>query len=132
LGIVSPRSRRRLRIWFVGPRAVPGKENAPSLHGDPDGPPKLLNLPNPVEMVQIPVRVFMFFELGHVWRTIWTHGRPLPKDPDRTWLGYSVGRWEGDTFIVATIGFKDKQGMIPLVTREVNKPACRNATAPQS
>jgi hypothetical protein len=75
----------------------------------PDDPPKLLNLPNPFEMVQIPVRVFMFFELGYLWRTIWTEGRPLPKDPDRTWLGYSVGRWEGDTFIVETIGFKDKQ-----------------------
>jgi hypothetical protein len=94
---------------LVGPRAVPGQENAPSLHCDPDGPPKLLNLPNPFEIVQIPGRVFMFFELGHIWRTIWTDGRPLPKDPDPTWLGYSVGRWEADTFVVETIGLNDKQ-----------------------
>jgi len=40
----------------------------------------------------------MFFEELHIWRTIWTDGRPLPKDPDPSWLGYSVGRWEGDTF----------------------------------
>ena len=50
----------------------------------------------------------MFFELGHIWRTVWTDGRPLPKDPDPTYLGYSVGKWEGDTFVVDTIGFNDK------------------------
>ena len=94
---------------LVGPRAVAGQENAPILRCDPDGPPKLLNLPNPFEIVQIPGRMFMFFELGHVWRTIWTDGRLLPKDPDPTWLGYSVGRWEGDTLVVETIGFNDKQ-----------------------
>jgi hypothetical protein len=91
-----------------GPTAVPGQENAPTLHCDPDGPPRVLNLPNPFEIIQIPGRVLMFFELGHVWRTIWTDGRAFPKDPDPSWLGYSVGRWEGDTFVVDTIGFNDK------------------------
>lgn len=91
-----------------GPTAVAGLENAPTLHCDPDGPPRVLNLPNPFEIVQIPGRVFMFFELGHVWRTIWTDGRALPKDPDPSWMGYSVGKWEGDTFVVDTIGFNDK------------------------
>jgi hypothetical protein len=91
-----------------GPTAVAGQENAPTLHCDPDGPPRVLNLPNPFEIIQIPGRVLMFFELGHVWRTIWTDGRALPKDPDPTWLGYSVGKWEGDTFVVDTIGFNDK------------------------
>jgi hypothetical protein len=91
-----------------GSTAVAGQENAPTLHCDPDGPPRVLNLPNPFEIIQIPGRVLMFFELGHVWRTIWTDGRALPKDPDPTWLGYSVGKWEGDTFVVDTIGFNDK------------------------
>jgi hypothetical protein len=91
-----------------GPTAVPGQENAPTLHCDPDGPPRVLNLPNPFEIIQIPGRVLMFFELGHVWRTIWTDGRALPKDPDPSWLGYSVGKWEEDTFVVDTIGFNDK------------------------
>jgi hypothetical protein len=91
-----------------GPTAVAGQENAPTLRCDPDGPPRVLNLPNPFEIIQIPGRVLMFFELGHVWRTIWTDGRALPKDPDPTWLGYSVGKWDGDTFVVDTIGFNDK------------------------
>jgi hypothetical protein len=92
----------------AGPRAVPGEEGNPSLRCEPDSPPRLLILPNPFEIVQIPGRVFMFFEEYHAWRTIWADGRALPKNPDPTWLGYSVGKWEGDTFVVDTIGFNDK------------------------
>ena len=93
---------------LVGPKAVPGEENSPTLRCDPDGPPKLLNHPNPFEIVQIPGRMLMFFEEQHIWRTIWADGRPLPKDPDPSYLGYAVGKWEGDTFVVETIGFNDK------------------------
>jgi hypothetical protein len=118
MNAVSNRTRPPLTPWgqakfdaakpLVGPRAVPGVENNPELRCEPDGPPKLLNLPNPFEIVQIPGRVLMFFELGHIWREIWTDGRPLPKDPDPSYLGYSVGKWEGDTFVVDTIGFNDR------------------------
>jgi hypothetical protein len=94
---------------LVGSRAVAGKEDSETLHCEPSGPPQVLILPNPFEIVEIPGRVFMFFEEGHIWRTIWTDGRPLPKDPDPSWLGYSVGKWEGDTFIVETIGLNDKE-----------------------
>ena len=93
---------------LVGPKAVPGEENSPTLQCDPDGPPKVLNHPNPFEIVQIPGRMFMFFEEQHIWRTIWADGRALPKDPDPSYLGYAVGKWEGDTFVVQTIGFNDK------------------------
>jgi hypothetical protein len=93
---------------LVGPKAVPGEENSPTLRCDPDGPPKILNHPNPFEIVQIPGRMFMFFEEQHIWRTIWADGRELPKDPDPGYLGYAVGKWEGDTFVVETIGFNDK------------------------
>lgn len=41
-------------------------------------------------------------------RTIFLDGRPLPKDPNPTWLGYSTGRWEGDTLVVETEGFNDR------------------------
>jgi hypothetical protein len=95
-------------IPFMGPRAVAGKENNPSLRCVPESVPKSLILPNPFEIVQIPGRVFMFFEEFHLWRTIWTDGRALPKDPDPSYLGYSVGKWEGETFVVDTIGFNDK------------------------
>ena len=41
-------------------------------------------------------------------RQIYTDGRPLPKDPDPTWMGYSVARWNGDTLVVDTIGLNDQ------------------------
>jgi hypothetical protein len=98
---------------LLGPRAIPGEENSPSLKCDPDGPPKLLNHPNPFEIVQMQGRVLMFFEEQHIWRNVWADGRPLPKDPDSSYLGYAVARWEGDTFIIETIGFNDKQWADP-------------------
>jgi hypothetical protein len=51
---------------LIGPRAVPGVENDPVLRCEPTGPPRLLTLPNPFEIVQIPGRVLMFFEEYHV------------------------------------------------------------------
>jgi hypothetical protein len=93
---------------IVGPRAVAGQENDPIRRCVPDGPPMLLTLPNPFEIVQIPGRVLTLHEETHVWRTIWADGRALPKNLKPTWLGYSVGRWEGDTFVVETFGFNDR------------------------
>ena len=91
----------------LGPRDIPGKENDPILHCDPDGVPKIIGVPQPFEVVQIPNRVFMFFEHDHLWRAIWADGRALPSDPDPSWMGYSVGKWDGDVFVVTSIGFND-------------------------
>ena len=41
-------------------------------------------------------------------RSIFMDGRELPKDPNPTWLGYSVGHWEGDTLVVNSVGFNDR------------------------
>jgi len=45
---------------------------------------------------------------NEVFREVFTDGRPLPKDPQPSWKGYSVGRWGGDTMVVDTIGFNDR------------------------
>ena len=94
-------------IPTMGPRDQLGKENDPLLKCEPYGVPKILLIPQPFEIVQTPGRMFQFFEMFHIWRTIWTDGRPLPTDPDPTWMGYSVGKWEGDTFVVDTIGLNE-------------------------
>ena len=95
-----------------GPRAVPpGLGNDPMGTCDPLGLPRLLFLEvsiYPMEILQTPERVLQFFEWGHVWREIWTDGRELPTDPEPRWLGYSVGRWEGDTFVVDSVGFEER------------------------
>jgi hypothetical protein len=59
------------------------------------------------KIVQAPREILMLTEIGSPARQIYTDGRSLPKDPEPTYMGYSVGRWEGDTLVVETNGFKD-------------------------
>jgi len=58
----------------------------------------------PKKVLQLPGLVVMLFESYRSYRQIHTDGRPLPVDPQPAWLGYSVGRWEGDTFVVESNG----------------------------
>jgi hypothetical protein len=54
------------------------------------------------------VTAFLYETLvGLMFRQIFTDGRPLPAAPEPSWLGYSVGRWDGDAFVVDTFGLKD-------------------------
>jgi hypothetical protein len=58
-------------------------------------------------LFQNPDRLIILTERNMQYRQIFTDGRPLPVDPNPTWNGYSVGKWEGDTLVVQTIGFRD-------------------------
>ena len=95
-----------------GPRAaLIGEINDPlSTMCDPAGFPRnLLFELRPFQVVQTPNQVLMLYMFEKRFRTIWTDGRALPKDPDPRWYGYSVGRWEDDsTFVVETIGLDEK------------------------
>jgi hypothetical protein len=51
--------------------------------------------------------VIILYEAVHAYRQIFVDGRELPKNPNPAWLGYSIGRWDGDTFVVETAGFND-------------------------
>jgi len=94
----------------LGPRAVSLAEtNDPIMKCFPPGVPRIyLIRGEPVEIVQTPGRVMMIFEYDHFIRQIFTDGRPHPKDLNPTWMGDSIGKWEGDTLVVDTIGFNDK------------------------
>jgi hypothetical protein len=61
-----------------------------------------------VKIVQTRGLIVMLYESGVLDRQIFIDGRTLPKDPNPTWMGYSVGRWEGDTLVVESAGFNDK------------------------
>jgi hypothetical protein len=95
-----------------GPRAaVIGEINDPlSTMCDPAGFPRnLLFELRPFQVVHTPNQVLMLYMFEKRFRTIWTDGRALPKDPDPRWYGYSVGRWEDDfTFVVETSGMDEK------------------------
>jgi len=76
---------------------------------DPLGYPRLFAYNYGFQFVVLPDRVVQFFEWGHTWRDIWTDGRKLPENPPQPrWLGYAVGRWDGDTFIVESNGYDDR------------------------
>ena len=59
------------------------------------------------KIVQAPALVVMLYERNASYRQIFTDGRPLPQDPQPSWTGYSTGKWEGDTLVVKTSGFRD-------------------------
>jgi hypothetical protein len=91
-----------------GPRRAPAG-NDPILQCDPIGFPRIIFLNTPFEFVQVSGRVIQFFEHEHEYRSIWTDGRARPEDPDPSWYGYAIGRWESDdTFVVESAGFNDK------------------------
>jgi hypothetical protein len=52
--------------------------------------------------------VLIIYEFDHFVRQIWTDGRPHVKDLPGTWMGDSIGKWEGDTLVADTTGFNDK------------------------
>ena len=58
-------------------------------------------------IVQTPTLITILYE-DLTYRLIFTDGRMLEPDPERTWMGYSVGRWEGDTLVVDSFGFNDR------------------------
>jgi hypothetical protein len=77
----------------------------------PSGGPRQFLTPYGVEIVELPElqRVFIL-DIGgpHTFRTIYTDGREHPKDYSPTYYGHSVGKWEGDTFVVDTVGFNER------------------------
>ena len=63
----------------------------------------------PKKVLQLPGLVVMLFESYRSYRQIHTDGRALPPEPrEPSWFGYSVGRWQGDTLIVETVGVNEK------------------------
>jgi len=78
----------------------------------PPGGPRMMATPYPMEILQLPEqkRIVMIFEgATHVWREIYMDGRAHPSGDDLnpTYLGHSVGRWEGDTLVIDVVGFNE-------------------------
>jgi hypothetical protein len=94
-----------------GVRSVlPGNSNDPAFHCDPQGLPRedLYEL-RQTQIVQLPEKILVLYEYGKIWRTIWTDGRELPKEPEPRWFGYSIGKWEDDyTLVVQTSGMDER------------------------
>ncbi len=96
-----------------GPRTTSATEaNAAELHCLPMGFPGSYYRPRPFEIIQLPDRALMLFEVDHFWRIIYLDGRDFPEVPLHTWNGYSIGHYEGDTLVIETrhiIGWESEQ-----------------------
>jgi hypothetical protein len=74
----------------------------------PGGVPRSDAVPYPFKIVNSEKMVVILYEAVHSYRQIFTDGRELPKDPNPTWQGYSIGHWEGDDFVAETAGFNNQ------------------------
>jgi hypothetical protein len=73
------------------------------------GVPRIVGMPMPMEIVQTPGEVVILYESFRAWRRIPLNAKlEHPNDLTPTWMGDSVGRWEGDTLVVDVTGFNDK------------------------
>lgn len=90
-------------------RAMNLRHDNPVTHCLPAGPQAIFAAGSTrfYRIVQSPAVLALLYELGG-YRQIYTDGRTLPKDPNPTWLGYSVGHWEGDTLVAESAGFNDR------------------------
>jgi hypothetical protein len=73
----------------------------------PPGLPGIMTQPYPIEFAYQPGKIIMVIEAYMQFRHIYTDGRKLPEDPDLTYMGSSIGRWEGDTLVIQSSGFKE-------------------------
>jgi len=77
----------------------------------PQGLTRSMNSPFPIQIVQTPTVFAVLYEAWNVFHIVPTDGRGFPKDMDPTWMGTSIGHWDGDTMVVETIGFNGKTNL---------------------
>ena len=82
-------------------------EQPPQVRCLPQGVPGVMMV-YAFKIIQTPAEIIMIGESQDPPRQIYLDGRDLPKDPDPSWMGYSVGKWDGDTLVVQTTGFNEE------------------------
>jgi hypothetical protein len=89
-------------------RVAQNNKDNPDAHCLPAGLVQLHTHPEPRKIIQTPGLIVILYEANAGVRQIFTDGRPLPgNDPEPWWYGYSTGKWDGDTLVVQTTGFRD-------------------------
>ena len=88
-------------------RSITFAKESPDSNCLPPGPNAGLFGMEPVKFVQTKNLLLILYE-GAPTRQVFLDGRPLPKDPNPTWMGYSTGQWDGDTLVVETAGYNDR------------------------
>jgi hypothetical protein len=92
---------------LVKKRGADNAKDDPNVRCMPRGAPRIWTDDYYKRIIQNPDRLVILTERNMQYRQIFTDGRPLPVDPNPTWNGYSSAKWDGDTLVVQTIGFRD-------------------------
>ncbi len=93
---------------LLNKRKAENSKDNPDAHCLPLGLMQLHMHPQPRKIIQTPGLILILYEAQAGVRQIFMDGRPLPNnDPQPWWYGYSVGKWDGDTLVVETTGFRD-------------------------
>jgi len=92
---------------LVKERTANNAKDDPHVDCLPDTFLRAYSLPHLLKFVQTPGLLLMLNELNAGYRQVFLDGRPLPEDPTPSWQGYSSGKWEGDTLVVNSNGFRD-------------------------
>ncbi len=92
---------------LVKQRSAERGKDDPVAFCKPAGVVRLLTFPPPRKILQLPGEIVVLSERDVTYWQVFTDGRPLPVDPTPTPNGFSVGKWEGDTLVVQTIGLRD-------------------------
>jgi hypothetical protein len=99
----------KFRIVRGGPNDVRGRTTLTTGNDcKPLGIPQTYITPYPFQIVQTPSVMVIVYEYPMAVRFVPLDGRAQPVDPDPSWMGTSVGRWDGDTLVIDAIGFNDK------------------------
>ena len=88
-------------------RVASNSKDNPDAHCLPLGLMQLHTHGQPRKMIQTQGVIVVLYEANGGVRQIFTDGRPLPKNPEPWWFGYSTGKWDGDTLVVETVGLRD-------------------------
>jgi hypothetical protein len=92
---------------LVKKRTAENAKDDPHVFCLPDTFVRAYSLPHLLKFVQTPGLLIMLNEMNAGYRQVFTDGRPLPEDPTPSWQGYSSAKWEGDTLVVNSAGFRD-------------------------
>jgi hypothetical protein len=84
------------------------RRDNPQIYCLPAGVPRLNAYTHPYKIVQTRDLIVILYESMTTFRQVFLDGRALPKDPQPSWMGYSVGRWDGDVLVVESSGFNDQ------------------------
>lgn len=99
VALLTPWGKERLAAWTP--------QNDPDARCLSPGAVRSYQSPYPIELLQTPGRVTILYEYMHLVRRVHMDGRAHPKDFDTAPMGHSVGRWEGDTLVIETVGLAD-------------------------